>query len=470
MFGVLKKTIMKQQKGLTMFNKMPTQFVIILISILYVTAYLPSVEACSTLYSRDHKILGKSYDWYIASGMLVVNKRGFQKTALSHGFQYPAQWTARYGSITFNQHGREFPVSGINEKGLVVEVLWSNDTVYPKQTGAPQINELQWVQYQLDNYASVYEVVNNVNSLEISPLAGLVHYMVCDTDQCAAVEFLNGRAHINQNAVALTNDTFVNSESSWSEYSPDFNVPPVGGCNLYVLDRQPKKGELPAISKIDNQLVTFGVNQKGEVEYKIMENFNLADSPLKDIVFFHNEDRYLEQSQCDFITARGGHQTGLGSMGRYLQVRSRLSHINPTPPTSVNDFFNVLEHVWTPNFSKWNIVYDLNKLEVSYRVGKDGDIKKLQVNKFDFSCQQNVLVLDLVNNAQADVTAHFRGYTREANYKQVKDGLSFMAASLPPGVMEYIAAHPERHECTPGDFSKFTPYYRPYYMRGRWPY
>jgi choloylglycine hydrolase len=26
-------------------------------------------------------------------------------------------WTSRYGSITFNQYGREFPSGGINEKG-----------------------------------------------------------------------------------------------------------------------------------------------------------------------------------------------------------------------------------------------------------------------------------------------------------------------------------------------------------------
>jgi choloylglycine hydrolase len=28
-------------------------------------------------------------------------------------------WISKYGSITFNQYGREFPTGGMNEKGLV---------------------------------------------------------------------------------------------------------------------------------------------------------------------------------------------------------------------------------------------------------------------------------------------------------------------------------------------------------------
>lgn len=32
-------------------------------------------------------------------------------------------WTSRYASVTFNQWGREFPMDGMNEAGLVVALV-----------------------------------------------------------------------------------------------------------------------------------------------------------------------------------------------------------------------------------------------------------------------------------------------------------------------------------------------------------
>ena len=37
------------------------------------------------------------------------------------------------------------------------------------------ISELEWIQYQLDNYEKVDEVIENINSLTIKPIAR-IHY------------------------------------------------------------------------------------------------------------------------------------------------------------------------------------------------------------------------------------------------------------------------------------------------------
>ena len=42
--------------------------------------------------------------------------------AVSSGCQL-AQWQSKYASVTFNQYGVELPTGGINEKGLVVEIM-----------------------------------------------------------------------------------------------------------------------------------------------------------------------------------------------------------------------------------------------------------------------------------------------------------------------------------------------------------
>ena len=67
----------------------------------------------------------------------------------------PFTWTSRFGSLTFNQYGREFPSGGINEKGLVVELMWLDDTRYPAPDGRGELPTLQWIQYQLDTAANV---------------------------------------------------------------------------------------------------------------------------------------------------------------------------------------------------------------------------------------------------------------------------------------------------------------------------
>ena len=48
-----------------------------------------------------------------------MNRRGLKKTAFSTNSGL--QWVSRFGSLTFNQFGFEFPNGGINEAGLVIE-------------------------------------------------------------------------------------------------------------------------------------------------------------------------------------------------------------------------------------------------------------------------------------------------------------------------------------------------------------
>jgi penicillin V acylase-like amidase (Ntn superfamily) len=87
-------------------------------------------------------------------------------------------------------------VGGINEAGLVVEVLLLPETVYPEPDTRPAISMLQWVQYQLDNFSSTREVIESDGRLRIlsSAMAPGMHYFVCDkTGHCASIEFLEGK-------------------------------------------------------------------------------------------------------------------------------------------------------------------------------------------------------------------------------------------------------------------------------------
>jgi choloylglycine hydrolase len=176
------------------------------------------VSACSTFCLRDGSrvLLGKNFDWHTGEGFLSINARHVTKTALVHPPDLPVHWTATYGSVTFNQIGREFPFGGMNEAGLVVELLWLSDTRYPPPDARPALNELQWVQYQLDTAQSVAEVLRSDAALRIAQPHAAVHYFVCDhAGNAATIEFLDGRLVAHTGAAlpapVLTNSSYARS-------------------------------------------------------------------------------------------------------------------------------------------------------------------------------------------------------------------------------------------------------------------
>ncbi len=173
--------------------------------------------ACTTfcLKNKTETLFGRNYDWMIGDGVVVVNKRGVEKTSVNSGAENPARWTSRYGSVTFNQYGRENPMGGMNEAGLVVELMWLDEARYPAADRRPTVDVLEWVQYNLDTAATVDEVLRNAEKLRIVSRVTL-HYLVSDREgRAATIEYLDGRlvARTGRELVfpALANDTYEKS-------------------------------------------------------------------------------------------------------------------------------------------------------------------------------------------------------------------------------------------------------------------
>lgn len=179
-------------------------------------------RSCTTffLHRNGQKIFGKNYDWHLGSGMIIINQRGVFKKGL-HGMgtdpvEY-ASWTSTYGSVTFNQYGREMPTGGMNEAGLVVHLMALYKTGYPKPDKRNPIKDLQWIQYQLDNFDTVEQVIQSNADIRIlyNDVPGL-HFLVADRrGNCAAIEWLNGRLvyHASETLPykVLANNTYSDS-------------------------------------------------------------------------------------------------------------------------------------------------------------------------------------------------------------------------------------------------------------------
>ena len=91
------------------------------------------------------------------------------------------------------------PNGGINEKGLVVEIL-SSWAEYPDKDKRKAINESQWIQYQLDNFETVEQVINSEQYLRINRAASNMHYFVSDSyGNMASIDIINGKFKVHRN-------------------------------------------------------------------------------------------------------------------------------------------------------------------------------------------------------------------------------------------------------------------------------
>lgn len=179
----------------------------------------PPALPCSA-FLRDGAsgpIVGKSYDWSDERGLVVINKRGMAKRALVLSPRdEPAAWRSRFASLTFNQYGRELPNGGMNEAGLVVEVLVLSSTQTERPDGRPVVTELGLVQYLLDQAETAEDAVALAKKVRVVTAYAPIHYFVCDASAaCAVLELVGGRLAVSTGqdlpVRAVTNSTYAES-------------------------------------------------------------------------------------------------------------------------------------------------------------------------------------------------------------------------------------------------------------------
>lgn len=192
---------------------------ILLALLISLECLFPKVSKPCTSFCIDngeHLLFGTNLDWDIADGLVIINKRGVSKTAMkgSEKFQNLTKWNSKYASITFNQYGREIPWSGMNESGLVISTMMLGETEYPGSDARSSVESSQWLQYQLDSFSAVKEVIASDSSIRIKTSVGIgCHYLVCDSHgKCASIEFLKGKlvSHTEDSMPfkVLTNSTY----------------------------------------------------------------------------------------------------------------------------------------------------------------------------------------------------------------------------------------------------------------------
>jgi Linear amide C-N hydrolases, choloylglycine hydrolase family len=184
-------------------------------------------EACSVsaVAPGAPALVGGNYDWSARGGIVFVSPRGQVKTsdpgaALSNS----AHWTSQYASLTLSQFGRDYPMQGMNEKGLVGMVLMGPSD-YPSDGVSGVVTENLWLQYQLDRFSTLDEVEAHIHELGVRHLSASLHWFMCDaSNDCAAIEFIRNQAVMYRGRKlpvrALTNTSYeavIDFYSRWHE-------------------------------------------------------------------------------------------------------------------------------------------------------------------------------------------------------------------------------------------------------------
>ena len=166
-------------------------------------------QACSLAFYTGHlngeeiHLTGRTMDSVAKLGVVLDYTMNIYPRGLQHdGSKYnpddvpianPAKWTSKYGSLTIDRVG-----AGINEKGLSVDMLYLDGSVYatPDQT-TPCVSYLKVPMYLLDNAATVSECLTLLGQVLVvaERYQGFVpgmHFAIRDSsNDSAIIEFVN---------------------------------------------------------------------------------------------------------------------------------------------------------------------------------------------------------------------------------------------------------------------------------------
>ena len=277
--------------------------------IIIIATCLPQLShACTTfcLDTPDELVVGKNFDWHTGDALIVVNKRNVTKTAYLWTGEQPACWTSKYGSVTVNPFGREHPFSGMNEAGLVVSGMGLSAAIYPAPDSRPAISHMQWIQYQLDNAATVEHVLASNVELRISNSdPGKLHFLVCDsTGNCVTIEFLDGVLvyHTQQTmpVKALTNSIYSRALEYWE--NEEIPVPDVySSAQRFCTAAEMLEDYDPATSGL---AVDYTFDILTNVSLGAYTQWSIAYDILNRRINFHTVNnaniRYVDMSSFDF--------------------------------------------------------------------------------------------------------------------------------------------------------------------------
>lgn len=191
-----------------------------------------AADACTrAVYfgKEGQTVTGRTMDWFAdMQSKLYLFPRGLERTSNT---ETPVTWTSVHGSVITSIY-EAATADGMNEKGLVANLLYLAETRYPEADPSdrrPTMSIAAWAQYALDSFATVAEAVEGLRSepFRVVPVeaptgeAGVVHLSLSDPSGDSAIfEYVDGRLviHHGRQHQVMTNSPTFDKQLALNEY------------------------------------------------------------------------------------------------------------------------------------------------------------------------------------------------------------------------------------------------------------
>lgn len=260
-------------------------------------------------------IAARSLDWDAPFGTnLWVFPRGMTRDSAVN--KDALTWTAKYGSVISSGFDA-FSVDGMNEKGLVMNLLYLAESQYPKPGSIKNSKPMSigvWGQYVLDNFATVAEAVAELQkeTFYVVPVMtpdgrpGQGHLSISDqTGDSAIFEYIDGKLVIHQGKQyqVMTNSPTFDKQLALDGYWED-----IGGAVMLpgtgrAADRFVRATYYESIAPQTNDLIqalasSFAVIRNASVPFGVVEagKPNIAATLWRTVSDQKNLNYYFEST------------------------------------------------------------------------------------------------------------------------------------------------------------------------------
>ncbi|UTD27509.1 linear amide C-N hydrolase [Bradyrhizobium sp. WD16] len=280
------------------------------------TVAQPAAYGCTRLVylgAQNNVVTARSMDWNsdIATNLWIF-PRGMSRNGEAGANSI--RWTSKYGSVIASAYDISTS-DGMNEAGLVANILWLTESEYPKFDGSkPGLSIAAWAQYVLDNFATVDEAVAalarepfTVVTAKVpgQQLLATLHLSLSDASgDSAIIEYIGGKQiiHHDRKYQVMTNsptfDQQLALDAYWQEIGGTVMLP---GTNR-AADRFARASfyvnAIPKAEDPDRALASvFGVIRNVSVPYGIStpDQPNISSTRWRSVVD-HKRKLYFFES------------------------------------------------------------------------------------------------------------------------------------------------------------------------------
>ena len=137
------------------------------------------------------------------------------------------------------------------------------------------------------------------------------------------------------------------------------------------------------------------------------------------------------------------------SIARFISIADQISSASLPTAQEARDFaLKVLDSV-RQSLTVWQILYDPLLSRVYFRTKEQKELKYVDLKNIDFQCHNPMLVLDINESGQGDVSDKIKPYHRDINRNQIKNAFlkTPFIKKAPKEILDYRSMYPETYQC-----------------------